>query len=340
LGRSGWIGLIGPSFSDRSYARRLLLAITVILPILSACAQSPPDAPVESPVSINEWRSELYTDHDLVGSLWHSHSNRFVPIAEFAAALQASRFVLLGEKHDNPDHHRIQQNILRFLLASDRVGTVSFEMMDSGFDEQLDRLGDHKFDSMAQLKEFLQWDDQGWDWEFYGPLIADVLAADIAIRSANISMDQMREVYAQPLEPSVANVMDAAAMEQLNIEIDESHCNLLPASQFPAMVRVQQARDHAMASSLAAQSGQDRINLLIAGNYHVRHDLGVPNYLLALSPDLQRDDILSLAVLEVSPESDDPADYLQAYSNLKPFDYVWFTPAISNEDYCAGLVDQ
>jgi uncharacterized iron-regulated protein len=332
--------LISPCCFDNKAVRRVLTGIVAVVPLLSACAQSPANSPIELPTTITEWESGLYTEHDLVGSLWHVHSNRLVSINDFAKALDTSRFVLLGEKHDNPDHHRIQQNILRYLLATEQVGTVSFEMMDSGFDERLAGLADQQLYSTAQLKDFLQWDDAGWNWSFYGPLIGDALAADIAVRSANISMEQMREVYAQPLEPAVANVMDAAAMEQLNIEIDESHCNMLPASQFPAMVRVQQARDHAMATSLSAQDSPDRKNVLIAGNYHVRQDLGVPNYLLALRPDIQRGDVLSLAILEVSPESDDPLDYLYAYSDLMPFDYVWFTPAISDEDYCAGLTTQ
>ena len=319
--------------------RRLSVGILAILPVLSACAQAPSESSAQLPPSISDWESALYLDHNLVGSVWHTHSNRFVQVPELIEALNSSRFVLLGEKHDNPDHHRLQQNILRYLIANDRVASVSFEMMDSDFDDRLSTLGERQFASLTQLKDYLQWDDEGWNWSYYGALVAETQAAGIDVRSANISRTQMSEVYAQPLDPTVANVMDEEAIEQLNIEIDESHCNLLPASQFPAMVRVQQARDHAMASSLSTANNPDRINVLIAGNYHVRQDLGVPNYLLALRPDIQRTEILSLAILEVSPESDNPNEYLQAYSELMPFDFVWFTPAISDEDYCASLVN-
>ena len=282
----------------------------------------------------------MYPDHSLVGTIWHADSNTFVSVAELTQALDAAQYILLGEKHDNPDHHRIQRNVLAYLFASDQAVTVSYEMMDTEFDERLAELGGQRFESQSQLKDYLQWDEEGWDWSFYGPLVADTVAAGIAVRSANISRARMSEVYAQPLDPAIANVMDEQAIEQLNVEIDESHCNMLPPSQFPAMVRVQQARDHAMASSLAAVDTSDKSNVLIAGNYHVRQDLGVPKYLLALQPDSQRSEVLSLAILEVSPESDNPLDYLQAYSDVSPFDFVWFTPAISDEDYCASLTNQ
>jgi len=321
------------------FVRRLTIVILMSLPLLSACAQTPAESSAQLPDAVIDWQSTLYRDHSLVGSVWHVQGNKVVSVAELMKALESSRFALLGEKHDNPDHHRLQQNILHYLIATNQAGSVSFEMMDSEFDNRLSALANQQFDSLAELRDYLQWDEEGWDWSLYGPLVAESHAAGITVRSANISNAQVGEVYAQPLDPEIASVMDDQAIEQLNVEIDESHCNMLPASQFPAMVRVQQARDHAMATSLAVVENPDRTNVLIAGNYHVRQDLGVPGYLLALRPDVLRSEVLSLAILEVSPESEDPTDYLAAYSERMPFDFVWFTPAISDEDYCASLAN-
>ena len=321
-------------------AARAVICVGLLLSVLIACAQpvSSLDGPVLGPLV--DWESGLYLGHEMVGSIWDARNDRFVSVAELTEALDSARYVLLGEKHDNPDHHRIQRNVLAYLIASNRVASVAFEMMDSDFDDRLALLEDQQFVSQAQLKDYLQWDEEGWDWASYGPIISDTKAAGIEILSANISRTRMGEVYGQPLDPSVANVLDEQAIGQLNIEIDESHCHLLPPSQFPAMVRVQQARDHAMAGSLSAIEVPGRANVLIAGNYHIRQDLGVPNYLLDLQSTTRRSDVLALAILEVSPLSNDPSEYLQAYSDLAPFDFVWFTPAISNEDYCASLTDQ
>ncbi|WP_338206311.1 ChaN family lipoprotein, partial [Parageobacillus thermoglucosidasius] len=62
-------------------------------------------------------------------------------------------------------------------------------------------------------------------------------------------------------------------------QVRAGHCGLLPESQLPAMLAVQQQRDRQMAEQLlkAPQPA-----LLLAGAYHVRKDLGVPLHLVDL----------------------------------------------------------
>lgn len=65
--------------------------------------------------------------------------------------------------------------------------------------------------------------------------------------------------------------------------------------------------------------------LLIAGAYHARYDLGVPLHLEDLqggAGDSQRVLIFAEADQEVVPES---------------ADFVWYTPAVAEQDYCADL---
>jgi uncharacterized iron-regulated protein len=208
--------------------------------------------------------------------------------------------------------------------------------MDTGMQPRLDTIRAQDIDTLDELKQYLSWDEEGWDWSFYGPLIFAVLQSRIEISAANISNETMMQVYAESLADEIAAVLGEAIVARLNSDIDESHCGLLPASQFPAMVRVQQTRDHQMALALTSTGGED-ISVLIAGNYHVRQDLGVPNYILALDSSSSRNEILSVALLEVEFGETDPAVYLESESDLAAFDYIWFTPAISDEDYCASL---
>ena len=126
------------------------------------------------------------------------------------------------------------------------------------------------------------------------------------------------------------------AASQAASPADEPMAQVLPESQFPAMVRVQQARDYNMANNMAIPE-LEKLSVLVAGNYHVRRDVGVPNYLLARESYLRREDIVVLSFMEVEQGEDDPASYLQEPKTRPAFDYVWFTPAISNEDYCASL---
>jgi uncharacterized iron-regulated protein len=287
-----------------------------------------------------QWESSINTEHPLTGKIWHSGSQSFVDSETLLARISSSRYLLLGEKHDNPDHHYLQLEILQAIIARQQVGLVAFEMMESGQNTLLEGIQQQNFADLVALKEYLRWDEEGWEWEFYGPLIHEVWKAGIPLRGANINAEQMQQAYGQESDTWIAAVLNAEAVEQLNKEIDESHCNLLPASQFPSMVRVQQARDQQMASSLFAETGnipEGKMRVLITGNYHIRKDISVPNYLLALDATVDPDRIISLAFLEVDSDSDDPLDYPQAFSDVNPYDFIWFTPVISQEDYCASL---
>ena len=292
-----------------------------------------------------KWQSSLLLDHSLVGKVWHSASQTFITEAQLFDALGQSQYLLLGEKHDNPDHHLLQGKVLQYLIEENKIGRVAFEMMESDKQSLLDNIDLGEITSEALLKTYLSWDDEGWDWPFYGPLINASLQAGLKVTAANITSAEMMRVYQQPQDEAVARVLDESVIAQLNLDIDESHCQLLPESQFPAMVRVQQSRDYQMAEALlGANSGSKDLEpqgaglgLLIAGNYHIRQDLAVPNYLLARDARLERDQILSLALMEVSAEATQPEDYQQRFNDVTAFDYIWFTPAISNQDYCASL---
>ena len=137
----------------------LSLAGLTFLLVLTSCARPVSEITSATLTPPGDWQSALYSDHPLVGAIWQSDAGRFVSVEELAAALDSSRMVLLGEKHDNPDHHRLQQNILAYLLAGDQVSSVAFEMMDSEFDSRIDGLGEMQIDSLDQLKAQLEWDD-------------------------------------------------------------------------------------------------------------------------------------------------------------------------------------
>ena len=285
---------------------------------------------------LQEWESPLYANNPLVGRIWHGTSEQFVEIQHLVNAIESASYLLLGEKHDNPDHHLLQLMVLNHVIEQMRVTNVAFEMMDSDDQAALDQISQHNLTTLESLKAYLGWDEEGWNWEFYGPLILTIVQAKIPLAAANITDATMSQVYGEETLSERASILDEIGLHQLYVDIDESHCGLLPESQFPAMVRVQQARDYNMANNMAILE-LGKLSVLVAGNYHVRRDVGVPNYLLARESHLRREDIVVLSFMEVEQGEDDPASYLQGPKTRPAFDYVWFTPAISNEDYCASL---
>jgi len=314
----GWPGKVGACS-----------ALVLALPFMASAA-GPPANPAA-------WESPRHVDHPLVGRIWDSRLQGFVPPGELPANLGAARFLLLGEKHDNADHHRLQLSVLESLISAGAVSGVAFEMIDSVRAGKLEGILERRFaDDDAALKAWLEWGD-GWDWAFYSPLLRAALDAGLPIRAANIDEGAVMEIYRGEGPALPDGVFDAATMEKLFADIDQSHCGLLPESQFPAMARVQQSRDFAMAKALLSLAADGGTAVLIAGNYHARHDLGAPGFLLALEPELGRDESISLSFVEVAAGEAAPASYLERCGGIAEHDYLWFAPATPETDYCAQL---
>jgi len=65
--------------------------------------------------------------------------------------------------------------------------------------------------------------------------------------------------------------------------------------------------------------------------------LATPNFLLALEPALRREEIISLSFVEAAAGETAPASYLERFGGTAEHDYLWFTPATPEIDYCAHL---
>src|SRR5215475_12056660 len=76
-----------------------------------------------------DWESKEEQKHPLVGRIWDVKAGSFIGEDALVARLVASRFVLLGERHDNPDHHALQAKLLRAMIEAGRRPALGFEML-------------------------------------------------------------------------------------------------------------------------------------------------------------------------------------------------------------------
>ena len=60
-------------------------------------------------------------------------------------------------------------------------------MMATDIAPSLETLGTRKFASSELLAEYIEWDSQGWDWAFYGPLVSLAYERNLPIYAGNIS---------------------------------------------------------------------------------------------------------------------------------------------------------
>lgn len=276
----------------------LLLALL----LLSACQHGAPPPPVTGEI------------HDL-------RSGQVLTAQELIERLAKSERLIVGEQHDNRDHHQLQLWLLQALGQRRPQGSLLLEMLTP--DQQL-RVNDvrHASTPSIDLPGALAW-QSGWDWDLYGPIVRFALGQPYPLLAANLDNSEVRAVYAQPPALNGSRSNAPSVKDELLAQISGSHCGLLPKSQMPAMLAVQQQRDRRMAERLRAAPEP---SLLFAGAYHARKDVGVPLHVLDLG-EARAPTVLMLA---------------QRGSEVTPSmaDYVWYTPATPTPDYCEEMRKQ
>ena len=128
------------------------------------------------------WQAPLGQDHPLVGRIWDVTAGELIDSAALVDRLRRGRFVLLGEKHDNRDHHRLQAWLLRALIAAGRRPAVGFEMFTADDAPAIARqLAAHPTDAVG-LAEAVNWQRSGWpDWAMYQPIAEAALQLTLRV---------------------------------------------------------------------------------------------------------------------------------------------------------------
>ncbi|CAI8809439.1 Iron(III) ABC transporter [Pseudomonas sp. IT-P253] len=257
----------------------------------------------------------------VAGQILDLRSGQALTAQELVGRLALPSRLIVGEQHDNRDHHQVQLWLLKALGEQRPQGSLLLEMLTP---DQQRRVDDVRLASTppVDLPGALAW-QPGWDWDLYGPIMRFALTQPYPLLAANLDTLEVRTVYAKPPALSGSRSNTSSVRDQLLKQVSESHCGLLPQSQMPAMLAVQQQRDRRMAERLLAAPMP---SLLFAGAYHARKDIGVPIHVLDLGAS-QAPTVLMLA--------QQGSEVTAAMA-----DYVWYTPATPAPDYCAQMRKQ
>jgi uncharacterized iron-regulated protein len=253
--------------------------------------------------------------------------------------LRGNTVALLGEVHDNAP---LQTQRVRGLQTAIQAGwrpAVVMEQFDTDQQSAIDvARGERPRDVaylIARASPRTTNGKEAWDWPLYSPLIELALVYDLPLRAANLPRDQARrlvrggwaEVFSAEQQQALG--LSGALSETLQAaqerEVDQGHCGALPAAILPGMARAQMARDAVMAQvlreALLARPGTGVV--LIAGNGHVRRDLGVPQWL----PELPAEQIWAVGFVEVTPVSGMFDQVVQGEAAVRSDPCAQFKPA-------------
>lgn len=226
--------------------------------------------------------------------------------------------VLLGEVHDNAAQHALRLAALEDLVARGARPALLFEMFDRRHQPAIDALRAQTPPPDAEAL-IAAAGGPGWHWPFYRPYVELALRHGLPIVAVNVGRDDARRVMQQGL---AATGFDAGVpprvLDGLAAQIVDSHCGQVDTALARRMALAQVARDQQMARALEAHAPRGAV--LLAGNGHVRTDLGAPQW---LSPAVRaRSEAIGV---------------LEAGDTTAAFDRRVFTPAQARPDPCEDM---
>ncbi|MBB3993091.1 putative iron-regulated protein [Sulfitobacter undariae] len=206
--------------------------------------------------------------------------------AEIPAVARDAQIVVLGEQHDNPEHHQRQAEWVAALSPR----AVVFEMLTP---EQAEA-ANFEWTDQGDLDAAIGWADSNWpSFDMYFPIFA--AAPKAVIYGAGVPRDvlstQLQQPLADhPLAPAFGLDQPTEPDQQAAREALQAvaHCNALPIEMLPVMVDAQRLRDASLAdAALRAVEQTGGPVVVITGNGHARMDWAAPALMAFAAPDVE-----------------------------------------------------
>ncbi len=199
--------------------------------------------------------------------------------------------LLLGEVHDNAQGHKLRYELLRQRVEAGWSPAIVMEQFDRENQAALTQAQKGCLDAQCVIRVV---GGTRWDWQLYYPVIQLALTYHLPLVAGNLSRADASRV----VRDGVTATFDPQSIKDYRLdqplpadlrsaqqhEIAVGHCNMLPEMMLGGMVDAQVARDIWMAKIVREQQPRDVV--LIAGNGHVRKDIGVARWINQTSPTL------------------------------------------------------
>ncbi|MFK7867310.1 MAG: ChaN family lipoprotein [Alphaproteobacteria bacterium] len=233
------------------------------------------------------------------------------------ADLESASLILIGEIHDNPDHHLVQAQIIE-QFASDQ-SIIVLEMIAVDQQNKLDAFKGNA----AAFEDYIAWNQSGWpDYKIYAPIFEAAFLNQAALAGGGMDIAAVRHVAKSGFDglpddlaqrfKTIIPTLDIQAPALLDLQF-KAHCSMVPAAQLSGMVAAQYARDMQLAQAILNAEAADKI-FVIAGRGHTGKD-SIPKFIKSMRPDL---DMISIALAETDEDQT---------SLGESHDHVMITPA-------------
>jgi uncharacterized iron-regulated protein len=201
--------------------------------------------------------------------------------------LSRTTVILVGETHDQAEHHRIEMKVLQGLLERGKDVAVGMEM----FERSQQPILDHWSQGLLTEEEFLKevnWDTTwGMDFNLYKGILDEIKNQHLKVLGLNIERDLVRKVAQSGMEG--VSLEDKEKLPEMDLT-DRQHRRYISsiykshhggsAKDFENFYEAQCLWDEAMAETLSqffqSAEGRGQTLLVLAGRGHVVFDFGIP----------------------------------------------------------------
>ncbi|MFW8565379.1 ChaN family lipoprotein [Orrella sp. 11846] len=207
-------------------------------------------------------------------------------VAPAAAQAPEKDIWLMGEVHDNPNAHFFRLKAIEKALGGDWRPALVMEQFNTDRQPELTQAWQTCKTAQCVINKAAE-PGTAWHWDYYKPLITLALKYRLPLVAGNLSRAQLKEVMkdgysavfdAQTINRfGLKNSLPVQLADQQRVAIDVGHCNKLDATTINDMIKAQVARDVNFAKLIDQYSSQGVV--LVAGNNHVRRDIGVMQWL-------------------------------------------------------------
>jgi uncharacterized iron-regulated protein len=243
--------------------RQLLVLMTAVL-AFSAC------------------RTTLMSDPLKVYDLEHE---QLLTETQALQRLQRARIVLVGEHHNNADHHLAQLQVIQALHQAGHKVAIGMEMFRRDSQQALDQWTSGSMDEQQFIEVFN--DNWTFGWELYRPILAYARDHRIPVVALNVSRKITLQVAYHAFQS--LNSEQKASLEGIVCDVTPEYRDFVQRAygahghgrmKFEQFCEAQLVWDSVMALSAIdyLKQNEKRIMVIVAGSGHARK-LGIPTQL-------------------------------------------------------------
>ncbi len=292
----------------------------------------------------------------LIGTLIDARTSEPVGFDTMIKQISTHDVIYLSEKHDNPDHHAMQQRVIKSLIENGLTPMIGFEFFSmEDTSDLLNFIDSGKVSHSKELTKIIEADLRkklGWDtqsdlmWDYYYSLLT--LARENRLEAAGLDLPEtlkkritrkgIRGITPIEKEQVFSTRPPGQAYKDYMFSIFKAvHCGMGNAQIETKLYDTWLARNDKMALSITRLKQHHKGPLVvIIGSGHTEYGLGVIDRVAAIDPGLTQINFafreISTAPLEL-PEYLVPLD-LEGFEKNPPADFLFFTQRVSYEDPC------